>query len=198
MTQRTSVLATAVATLLVAAGSGGCVHNPPAPEPAPRVAAPRPAVPDFSGRWTPDTEKNPPGTGGGGGAGTGGGAGGMRGFAGSGDMGITQDTRRLTIVRTGPNGGVTTVYDLSGKKTRVATGTAETVTVARWAGGTLVVDRTVTSRTGSQVMTTRWYLEAGELVIEAATPPRGSAPPGVRKTYYRKVSQPTLTRLPGS
>src|SRR5689334_21438068 len=129
---------------------------------------------DFSGKWTPDTEKNAAANAGGGGGGRGGGGG-----AGGGDMTIAQDAKTLKITRTGPNGDTTTTYNLDGSETTVPMGRGgEGKATAKWDGAKLVI--TVTG--GQMPQVTTYYMEGANLVSERA------GQNGPQKTYYKKAS----------
>ena len=129
---------------------------------------------DFSGKWTPDTEKNAAANAGGGGGGRGGGRGG-----GGGDMTVAQDAKTLKITRTGPNGDTTTTYNLDGSVSKnPGRGGAEQESTAKWDGAKLVI--TTKGQNGDQV--TSWYMEGSNLVNER------QGQNGAMKTYYKKAS----------
>jgi hypothetical protein len=143
--------------------------------------------PDFSGKWTVDTEKTTaanPGQPGGGGPPGGGGGGGGRGF-GAGPMTVKQDAATLTQERETQNGVMSTVYKLDGTETVTTTQRGEQKNKATWEGNTLVI---VTTRPGMDgaTMTTKtvWALE-GEYLVQTSTGQMGGNE-FTRKTFYKK------------
>jgi hypothetical protein len=128
---------------------------------------------DFSGKWTPDAEKNAAANAGGGGGGRGGGRGG-----GGGDMTVTQDAKTLKITRTGPNGDTVTTYNLDGSPSKNTGRGGEVESTAKWDGAKLVI--TTKNPNGDQV--TSWYMEGSNLVNER------QGQNGAMKTYYKKAS----------
>lgn len=136
---------------------------------------------DFSGKWTPDAEKNAAAMGGGGGGGgRAGGGGGGGGRGGGGAMTITQDAKTLTIERMVGENTTKTVYNLDGSDSKNMAGRAgqqtEQVSNAKWNGDKLVI--TTKTANGDRVAT--WYLEGGELVQET------QGQNGAVKIYYKK------------
>lgn len=146
--------------------------------------------PDFSGKWTVDTEKtaaaNPAPQGGGGGGGGGGRAGGRGGMGMAGPMTIKIDAAALTIERETPNGAMATVYKLDGSEQTVTMGQGEAKVKAVWDGNTIVVETTRQGQNG--VMTTKavYAMEGDHLVIANTQPGRGGGEAMTRKTFYKK------------
>lgn len=142
--------------------------------------------PDFSGKWTVDTEKTQaanPGQPGGGGP-PGGGMGGGRGF-GAGPMTVKQDAATLTTERETPNGVMSTVYKLDGTETVTTTQRGEQKNKAAWEGSTLVITTTRPGMDGGTMTSkTVWALE-GNYLVQTMTmqTPNGEM---TRKTFYKK------------
>lgn len=142
--------------------------------------------PDFSGKWTVDTEKTTaanPGQPGGGGP-PGGAPGGGRGFM-SGPMTITQTAATLTTEREGPNGAISTTYKLDGTEQTVSTQRGESKVKASWEGNTIVVFTTRPGMEGTPMTSKAVYaMEGSHLVVSTTmTTPNGEV---TRKTYYKK------------
>ncbi|HUL75445.1 MAG TPA: hypothetical protein VLT86_20195 [Vicinamibacterales bacterium] len=130
-------------------------------------------TPNFAGKWTPDTEKNPAPAGGGGGRGGGRGGGGP--------MTITQDAKTLTIERDMGGNAVKTVYNLDGSPSKnqvMGRGgqATEQESTAKWDGAKLVI--TTKGANGDQVQT--WSMDGADLKIERQTQN------GPVATYYKK------------
>ena len=135
---------------------------------------------DFSGKWTPDTDKNAAAAAAAGAAAGGGGGGGRGGGRGGGatDMTIAMDAKTLTITRTTQAGETKTAYNLDGSESKNATRGGEQVSKAKWDGNKLVI--TTTTANGDQV--TSWYMDGASLVSERTTQN------GAQKTYFKKAS----------
>lgn len=137
---------------------------------------------DFSGKWTPDAEKNAanaPAGGGGGGGNRGGGGGG-------GAMTITQDAKTLKIETTGQNGAQTQTFNLDGSPSKNTMGQNESTSTAKWDGANLVVTTTVSMNGNDRVTTTTYSIDGGELVRASTQPGRNGGEPTTRKTYFKK------------
>ena len=143
---------------------------------------------DFSGRWTPDAEKNRDAPRGGGGAGTGGGRmqGGGGGNAGTSELTITLDKTSFTIGRTSEGASAKTVYRLDGKETVNGDGATAWRSRAKWDGEALVVSMSRNTPQGTQTQTVRYYLEGDDLVQEVSRPAANGRPGLTSKTYYRR------------
>jgi hypothetical protein len=135
---------------------------------------------DFSGKWAPDTDKNPaPMTGTTGGA-TGGNRGGGRNMAGP--MTITMDAKTMKIERTSTNGTTTATYNLDGTDSKNAMGRGgDRVSNAKWdSTGAKLVVTTKATQDGMADTVASYYMDGADLVIENTTPS------GPVKTYYKK------------
>lgn len=142
------------------------------------VAASAFAQGNFSGKWAPDTEKNPaPAQGGGGGRG-----GGMMG-----PMTITQTATEFTIERETPNGAQKTTYKLDGSEQTVTMGQGEAKVTAKMAGNTITVSQTTDRGNGPSTTTIVYSMEGANLVVATTRPGRGGGEPTTNKVYYKKA-----------
>jgi len=147
------------------------------------TAAAAQAKPDFSGKWTVDTEKttaaNPAMQG------AGGGGGGGRGFGMNAPMTIKQDAATLTTEREGQNGVTTTAYKLDGSETVITSQRGDSKATAKWEGSNLVITTVRPGMDGAPMTTKATYtLEGGYLVVTTnMNTPNGEV---TRKTYYKK------------
>jgi hypothetical protein len=133
---------------------------------------------NFSGKWAPDTEKNPaPAQGGGGGRG-----GGMMG-----PMTITQTATEFTIERETPNGAQKTTYKLDGSEQTVTMGQGEAKVTAKMAGNTITVSQTTDRGNGPSTTTIVYSMEGANLVVATTRPGRGGGEPTTNKVYYKKA-----------
>ena len=131
------------------------------------------AKPDFSGTWTLDPEASgmaapggapggaPAGTGGGGGRGGGGGA------LGAGPTTVKQTGDTLTIERTMGENKVVTTYKLDGTESKNTMqgrgGPVESVSTAKFDGGTLTITTKQDMGNGPMESTSKWTLSGGAL-----------------------------------
>jgi hypothetical protein len=147
--------------------------------------------PDFSGKWTLDTEKTQaanPGmpAGGGGRGGGGGGSGGGRGFGGMmGPFTLTLDGETLTRESEGPQGPIKLVYKLDGSEQSIAMGPMQATAKAKRDGKTIVIETTRQGQQGAVTSKAVYSLEGDYLVIENTGPGRGGQVT-TRKMYYKK------------
>lgn len=133
---------------------------------------------NFSGKWAPDTEKNPaPAQGGGGGRG-----GGMMG-----PMTITQTATEFTIERETPNGAQKTTYKLDGSEQTVTMGQGEAKVTAKMAGNTITISTTTDRGNGPMTTTAVYSMEGANLVVATTRPGRGGGEPTTNKVYYKKA-----------
>jgi hypothetical protein len=132
---------------------------------------------DFSGKWAPDTDKNPaPMTGATGGATV---PQGMRGM--SGPMTITMDAKDMKVVRqiNGTNTSTAT-YHLDGSPSTNAMGRGgDRVSTAKWDGDKLVIT-TKATQSGQADAVQTFYMDGADLVVESNTAN------GPMKVYYKK------------
>ena len=134
-------------------------------------------TPNFTGKWTvvPDAAS----------------AGGGRGGLGQ-EAVIKQDEKTLTITRTTQMGEFTSTYNLDGsesKNTLNFQGNAiEQLSKARWDGGKLVVDTTMTFDGNPVKVNMTLALDAsGNLLVESTRPDfQGGGAPVTTKTAYKK------------
>lgn len=145
------------------------------------VAASAFAQADFSGKWAPDTEKNPAPAAGGGGRG-----GGRGGFA-AGPMTITQTATEFTIERETPNGAQKQTYKLDGSEQTVTMGQGEAKVTAKMAGSTITITTTTDRGNGPMTTTAVYSMEGSDLVVATTRPGRGGGEPTTTKTYYKKA-----------
>ena len=141
------------------------------------VVAAAAQTPNFSGKWA---VVEAPG-------------GGRGGFGGLGQSAvIKQDAETMTITRTTQMGEFTSVYKLDGsesKNTLTVQGNAiEQVSKAKWDGGTLRVDTSMSFDGNPVQITMAMSLDpAGALVIESTRPDfQGGGGPITTKTTYKK------------
>jgi len=132
---------------------------------------------DFSGKWTPDADKNPaPMTGATAGATV---PQGMRGM--SGPMTITMDAKDMKVVRqiSGTNTSTAT-YHLDGSPSINAMGAGgDRTSTAKWDGDKLVIT-TKATQPGRADLVTTYSMDGADLVVETATAN------GPQKVYYKK------------
>jgi hypothetical protein len=140
------------------------------------IAASAFAQTNFSGKWAPDTEKNPAPAGGGGGRG-----GGM-----AGPMTITQTATEFTIERETPNGAQKTTYKLDGKEQTVAMGQAEAKVTAKVDGATITISTTTDRGQGPTTTTAVYSMDGANLVVATTRPGRGGGAPMTNKVFYKK------------
>ena len=137
------------------------------------------AKPNFAAKWTMVVDPNAPPAGG-------------RGMRGLGqEATITQDAGTLTIVRTGPNGEVKTVYNLDGsdsKNTMTFGGNSvDQISKAKWDGDKLVITTTSNFNGNAFETTMAFSLDAsGNLVVDSTSPPRGGGAPTTTHMTYKK------------
>ncbi len=145
---------------------------------------------NFTGKWSPDADKNAAaataGGGGGGGARGGGGRGG-----GPTITNITQDATTIKIERLGADGtamGAASVYKLDGSDSKNmmpgrggAEGT-EVVSNAKWDGDSLVI----TANSANGPTTTTYSMDGADLKIVTLAPGRGGAAATPRTQWYKK------------
>lgn len=141
--------------------------------------------PDFSGTWTLDEAASgvtaPPAGGGGGGGGRGGGV------LGNGPTTVKQTADTLTIERTMGENKVVTTYKLDGTESKNSMmgrgGTpVESVSVAKFDGGTLTITTKQDMGNGPMESTSKWTLTGGALTVET-TNARGT-----QKRVYKKTT----------
>ena len=142
------------------------------------IAASAFAQTNISGKWAPDTDKNPaPAAGGGGGRG-----GGMM----AGPMTITQTATELTIERETPNGAQKTTYKLDGSEQTITQAQGEAKVKAKIDGATIVVSTTTDRGQGPTTTTAVYSMEGANLVIATTRPGRGGGEPTTAKMFYKK------------
>jgi hypothetical protein len=137
------------------------------------------AKPNFSAKWTMVVDPNAAPAGG-------------RGMRGLGqEATIMQDANTLTVVRTGQNGEIKSVYNLDGsdsKNTMTFGGNSiDQVSKAKWDGDRLVI--TTTSNFNGNAFETTQVLSvdaAGNLVVDTTSPGRGGGAPTTTKMTYKK------------
>jgi hypothetical protein len=136
-------------------------------------------APNFSGKWAPDTDKNPAPMTGATGNPTGTNPAGMRGMAGP--MTITMDAKTMKVEKSSPGYGTSTcTYSLDGSESKCAMGRGgDRTSTAKWDGSKLVIT-TKAMQTGSADAVTSYSMDGAELVVETNSP--------VAKTYYKKSS----------
>ena len=140
--------------------------------------------PDFSGTWTLDEAASgataPPAGGGGGGGGRGGGA------LGNGPATVKQTADTLTIERTMGENKVVLTYKLDGTESKNTMqgrgGPVESVSVAKFDGGTLTITTKQDMGNGPMESTQKWTLAGGALTVES-TNARGT-----QKRVYKKTT----------
>jgi hypothetical protein len=132
---------------------------------------------DFSGKWTPDTDKNPAPMTGATGNPTGTNPAGMRGP--TGPMTITMDAKMMKVERSSPGYGTTTcTYSLDGSESKCAMGSGgDRTSTAKWDGSKLVIT-TKATQPGRADAVTMYSMDGADLVVETNSP--------VAKTYYKK------------
>lgn len=140
------------------------------------VAASAYAQTNFSGKWAPDTEKNPAPAAGGGGRG------GMM----AGPMTITQDATTLTIERETPNGVQKQTYKLDGSEQTITQGQGEAKVKAKVEGATIVISTTSDRGQGPTTTTAVYSMEGANLVVATTRPGRGGGEPTTTKVFYKK------------
>jgi hypothetical protein len=136
-------------------------------------------TPDFTGKWT--LVANPsaaPGGLGGGGIGQ--------------EAVITQDATSMTIKRTTQMGEFTTIYKLDGSESKntltVQGNTIDQVSKAKWDGGTLKIDTTLTFDGNPVQVSISMSLDpSGTLLVESTRPDfQGGGAPVTTKSTYKK------------
>lgn len=133
---------------------------------------------DFSGKWTPDADKNPAPMTGATGSPTGTNTAGMRNMSGA--MTITMDAKTMKVERNIGGGTSSCTYNIDGTESKCAMGRGgDRTSTAKWDGAKLVIT-TKAMQAGSADAVTSYWMENGELVVES--PGRN----GVVKTYYKK------------
>lgn len=143
------------------------------------VAASAFAQTNFSGKWAPDTEKNPaPAAGAGGGGGRGGGM--------AGPMTITQTATDFTIERETPNGAQKTSYKLDGSEQTITQGQGEAKVTAKVDGATITISTTSDRGQGPTTRTQVYSMEGANLVVATTSPARGGGAPTTAKVFYKK------------
>jgi hypothetical protein len=132
---------------------------------------------DFTGKWAPDTDKNPAPMTGATGNPTGTNPAGMRGMTGS--LTITMDAKTMKVERSSPGYGTTScTYSLDGSESKCAMGRGgDRTSTAKWDGSKLVIT-TKATQPGSADAVTTYSMDGADLVVETNSP--------VAKTYYKK------------
>jgi hypothetical protein len=136
-------------------------------------------TPNFSGKWTlaPNPSAAPGGFGGGG--------------IGQ-DAVITQDAASITITRTTQMGEFTSIYKLDGSESKntltVQGNTIDQISKAKWDGGTLKVDTTLTFDGNPVQVSMSMSLDpSGNLLVESTRPDfQGGGGPITTKSTYKK------------
>jgi hypothetical protein len=136
-------------------------------------------TPDFSGKWTlvPNPSAAPGGFGGGG--------------IGQ-EAVITQDAASITIKRTTQMGEFTSIYKLDGSESKntltVQGNTIDQISKAKWDGGTLKVDTTLTFDGNPVQVSMSMSLDpSGTLLVESTRPDfQGGGGPITTKSTYKK------------
>jgi hypothetical protein len=106
---------------------------------------------------------------------------------------VVQDAGTLTVVRTGPNGEVKSIYKLDGtesKNTMMMGGNSvEQTSKTMWMADTLMVttSRLVSGATVETVMNL-YFDKSGNLTVATTAPPRGGGPVVTTKVVYKKGS----------
>jgi polyisoprenoid-binding protein YceI len=135
-------------------------------------------TPNFAGKWTlvPDPAAAPGGFGGGIGQ----------------EAVITQDATSITIKRTTPMGEFTTIYKLDGSESKntltVQGNTIDQISKAKWDGGMLKVDTTLTFDGNPVQVSMSMVLDpSGNLLVESTRPDfQGGGGPITTKSTYKK------------
>ncbi len=140
------------------------------------VAASAYAQTNFSGKWVPDTEKNPAPAAGRGGRG------GMM----AGPMTITQDAATLTIERETPNGAQKQSYKLDGSEQTVPMGQRAAKVTAKVEGASITISITTDRGNGPMTTTAVYSMEGANLVVATTRPGRGGGEPTTTKMFYKK------------
>jgi hypothetical protein len=142
------------------------------------------AKPNFSGKWVilPDSTVSQQGM--------------PRGGAAMGGLGeeasLLQDDKALSVTRQGPNGLLTTVFNLDGSETHqsidVGNGNMVDLTLkARWDGAKFATSTWVNMQgQGFEIVLTFSIDDKGNLVTEHTTPAMGNSPGGTVFTKYKK------------
>jgi hypothetical protein len=136
-------------------------------------------TPNFSGKWTlvPNPSAAPGGFGGGG--------------IGQ-EAVITQDAASITIKRTTQMGEFTSIYKLDGSESKnaltVQGNTIDQISKAKWDGGTLKVDTTLTFDGNPVQVSMSISLDpSGNLLVESTRPDfQGGGGPITTKSTYKK------------
>ena len=133
-------------------------------------------APNLSGRWT--LVPNPSAAPGGGGIGQ--------------EAVITQDAASITIKRTTQMGEFTSIYKLDGSESKntltVQGNTIDQISKAKWDGGTLKVDTTLTFDGNPVQVSMSMSLDpSGNLLVETTRPDfQGGGAPITTKSTYKK------------
>jgi hypothetical protein len=136
---------------------------------------------DFSGKWTPDRDKNPAPMTGATGNPTGTNPAGMRGP--TGDMTITMDAKMMKVERSSPGYGTSTcTYNLDGSESKCAMGRGgDRTSTAKWDGSKLVITTKATQAGNADAVTT-YSMDGSDLLVES------NSSNGPVKVYYKKAS----------
>lgn len=134
-------------------------------------------APNFTGKWAPDTDKNPAPMTGATGNPTGTNTAGMRGMTAS--LTITMDAKTMKVERSSPGYGTTScTYSLDGSESKCAMGRGgDRTSTAKWDGSKLVIT-TKATQTGMADAVSTYSMDGAELVVETNSP--------AAKTYYKK------------
>jgi hypothetical protein len=135
---------------------------------------------NLAGHWVMVVDPNAPTTGRGAG----------RGGLGP-EVSISQDSKMLTLTRSGRGGEMKSVYNLDGSDSKytmtMGQNSVDQVSQAKWVGSKLVIHTSMNFNGNTRESTMTLSLDqAGNLVVESTNPGRGGGAPRTTTTTYKK------------
>lgn len=104
---------------------------------------------------------------------------------------LVQDAATLTVVRTGPNGEIKSIYKLDGTESKntmmMGANSIEQTSKTMWMSDTLMVTNSRLVNGATQETVLNLYIDkSGNLVVVTAAPPRGGGPVTKQTVVYKK------------